>query len=300
MASSLKRILVAYDFTAASRNALDQSIAFARGRPIRIHVLHRVLPTIDALRSLSRATGRWDEIGRFLVDYDVQQAASRSEELAGLVARVGGGIEMDYSMAEGGSVADVVVSKAKSFKPDLVAIGSHGTHGVEKLVLGSVASELLQRIDNAVMFVSSQASSFTGASGEAILVPVDFSDHSHRALAFARVIAELHASPLHLLHAVERLHSPFSPRGLTSRFEEDEALKPKYEEAVLDMLGETPGTVTVEEGSPAGAILRKREGTRAGLIVMGSRGLTGLPHLLAGSVADKVARFSEVPVIVVR
>ena len=50
----------------------------------------------------------------------------------------------------------------------------------------------------------------------------------------------------------------------------------------------------------AGAILKWREKLGAPLVVMGSRGLAGLPHLLVGSVAEKVARFCEVPVVIVK
>jgi len=67
------------------------------------------------------------------------------------------------------------------------------------------------------------------------------------------------------------------------------------------MLGDSDGEVAAVDGSSvAGAILRWWETLGAGLVVMGSRGLTGLPHLLVGSVAEKVAGFCEVPVIIVK
>ena len=133
-----------------------------------------------------------------------------------------------------------------------------------------------------------------------ILVPVDFSDHSHRALAFARLVASRYRGFLHLLHAEELVRTPFKAGALSSRFEREPGLREKYEEALTDMLGDGEGEVTVADGSPAGAILWWREKLEANLVVMGSRGLSGLPQLLLGSVAEKVARFCEVPVIVVK
>jgi nucleotide-binding universal stress UspA family protein len=66
------------------------------------------------------------------------------------------------------------------------------------------------------------------------------------------------------------------------------------------MLGETPGEVTVADGSASGGILWWREKLGARLVVMGSRGITGLERLLVGSTAETVARFCEVPVVVVK
>ena len=133
-----------------------------------------------------------------------------------------------------------------------------------------------------------------------ILVPVDFSAHSHRALALARELSSRFNAPLHLLHVVELLHTPLEPGGLSSRLDQTPGLREKYEAALRDMLGETSGDVGVVDGSPAGGILWWREKLDARLVVMGSRGITGLERLLVGSVAEKVARFCEVPVAVVK
>ncbi len=78
-------------------------------------------------------------------------------------------------------------------------------------------------------------------------------------------------------------------------------LREKTVAALTDTLGETEAEVAAVDGSSSsGAILNWREKLDARLVVMGSRGLTGLPHLLVGSVAEKVARFCEVPVIIVK
>jgi nucleotide-binding universal stress UspA family protein len=53
-------------------------------------------------------------------------------------------------------------------------------------------------------------------------------------------------------------------------------------------------------GSPAEEILRAAERHRADLIVMGSKGLTGLDRYLLGSVSRKVARHAPCSVLVVR
>jgi nucleotide-binding universal stress UspA family protein len=169
------------------------------------------------------------------------------------------------------------------------------------MLLGSVASKVLHGTDCDVMIVRSDSILFPPErGGHPILVPVDFSPHSHRALALARELSSRFGAPLQLLHVVELLHTPLKPGGLSSRLEETPGLREKYEAALRDMLGETPGDVMVADGSPAGGILWWREKLDAGLVVMGSRGITGFEKLLLGSVAETVARFCEVPVAVVK
>jgi nucleotide-binding universal stress UspA family protein len=99
---------------------------------------------------------------------------------------------------------------------------------------------------------------------------------------------------------VELRRTPLKPGGLSSQLDETPGLREKYLEALRDMLSGSPGDLTVDDGSPAGGILWWREKLGARLVVMGSRGLTGLERLLVGSVAETVARFCEVPVVVVK
>jgi nucleotide-binding universal stress UspA family protein len=54
------------------------------------------------------------------------------------------------------------------------------------------------------------------------------------------------------------------------------------------------------EGQAASAIVRQAEQVRADLIVMGTHGRSGLPHMLLGSVAEKVVRTASCPVLTVR
>lgn len=167
--------------------------------------------------------------------------------------------------------------------------------------MGSIASKVLHRSDRHLMLLRSDSILFaSGKDPGSILVPVDFSDHSHRALALARYLSSRHGASVHLLHVVELLHTPLKPGGLSSQLEETPGLREKYLEALRDMLGETSGDVTVADGSPAGGILWWREKLGARLVVMGSRGLTGIERLLVGSAAETVARFCEVPVVVVK
>lgn len=303
----LERILVATDFSEASTKAFDQSVALARGGAAEIHVVHRLASIIPAFPPVAHpGATSWTEIGPALDEYTGELRADATRRLEELVKRGSDAssseITFETSVEETLETVDAVLQKVESWKPDLLALGTRGREGIERLVMGSVAAKLLHHAETAVMLVRADSELYDGVEPIGpILVPIDFSDHSHRALAYARLLASRHRGSLHLLHAVELMHTPLSPGGLTSRFEAEPGLREKYVEALTDMLGDTEGEVDAVDGSSsAGAILASREKLDARLVVMGSRGLSGLPNLLVGSVAEKVARFCEVPVLIVK
>lgn len=122
-----------------------------------------------------------------------------------------------------------------------------------------------------------------------ILVPYDGSEHSERALAHAIRIAGAMRAEITLLHV---LHPPDLGWESEDRDMLDEARK-KAEEAGVKATAKRVG------GSPREEIAKEAE-QGYDIIVMGSRGLGGLTHILLGSVAEYVVRHSKYPVMIVR
>ena len=295
----LSRILVPTDFSDAAGRALEQALALARSGDVEILLLHGLPPLIPMVSPMG-GTGLV-EMGRLLDDYTRHLREDASRKLEELKARVPKKVKVETALDENVEPHEAILRKARSWNADLIAMGTHGRGGLERLLMGSIASKVLHRSDRHLMLLRSDSILFaSGKDPGSILVPVDFSDHSHRALALARYLSSRHGASVHLLHVVELLHTPLKPGGLSSQLEETPGLREKYLEALRDMLGETPGDVTVADGSPAGGILWWREKLGARLVVMGSRGLTGIERLLVGSAAETVARFCEVPVVVVK
>jgi nucleotide-binding universal stress UspA family protein len=301
----LRRILVPTDFSEAADRAFEQALALAKSGASEILVLHRLpSPVPMVVPPLQLGGGDFQEMGRLLDEYTKELRDEAARKLAAYQKRAPSGVELKSAVEDRFEPYDAILQKAKEWKTDLIVMGTHGRRGLDKLLMGSVASAVLHRSEQDVMLVRADSELF--ASGAAapdagpILVPVDFSDHSQRALGLARLLAGRHGATVQLVHVVELLHTPFQAGGLSSRFEESPALQSKYEEALREMLGSTEGGVTVAEGTVTGEILWWREKLNARLVVMGSRGLSGLKHLILGSVAEKVARFCEVPVLVVK
>jgi len=141
-----------------------------------------------------------------------------------------------------------------------------------------------------------------------ILVAVDGSDHASRALEVALELAARCEAQLVLFHAVE-LH----PMRADLERMVDEAARQIYErvglelaEAVLDRAEEKVRAAGLQAerrtatGSAAQAIVDAAERGKVDLIVVGTRGLTGVHGLALGSVAHKVTSMAGCPVMVVR
>jgi universal stress protein A len=131
-----------------------------------------------------------------------------------------------------------------------------------------------------------------------ILVPVDFSGDSLRALGAARDLARQFDSELLLLHVI----APIDLITVSEVFDEQR----RAGDAALTRIGadlRAAGQrfrVMVETGVPARVIVDTAKRSRADLIVLGTHGRTGLAHMLIGSVAEKVVRTASCPVLAVR
>jgi nucleotide-binding universal stress UspA family protein len=148
-------------------------------------------------------------------------------------------------------------------------------------------------------------------AGGPILVPVDFSEHSEAALVLATELAQGLGAPLMVLHVV---HDPGNMPGYYARVAKKRVLarlddlagemldafleKAKARHPELKGLGKAERLLV--SGLPVTRILQVAAKKRARLIVLGSKGATGLKHLLLGSVAEQVLHLAEVPVTIVR
>jgi len=140
-----------------------------------------------------------------------------------------------------------------------------------------------------------------------ILVPVDFSRHSAAALAWAVDLGRRLEAPLVILHVI---HDPEEAPGYYQASADDPVWS--VEKAAAEMLADfvaqceaemsdlTWVTTELVVGVPVRRILDVAERLNARLIVMGSRGRTGLSHLLLGSKAQSVVQLAPMPVTIVK
>ena len=137
-----------------------------------------------------------------------------------------------------------------------------------------------------------------------ILVPIDESEASMRALQEACKLAQSNQASLEIIHIFDYARFSWNTQGI-NRIEQidetsDEILN--RAKAVTDEYGITANTAIIDNTGEkiADIIVRKAQENSCDLIAMGTHGLTGIMHLLMGSVAEGVLRKSKIPVMLIR
>ena len=143
-----------------------------------------------------------------------------------------------------------------------------------------------------------------------ILVPHDFSACANHATAIARDEARLHGGVIVLLHVVD-LPYQLGPDAVIVPQDTGAPISLKqyavesagsHLQDIADRLAKDGATASgvVAVGIPVDEINRAIDDHRVDLVVMGTHGRTGLRHLVAGSVTERVVRSSRVPVLTIR
>jgi nucleotide-binding universal stress UspA family protein len=135
-----------------------------------------------------------------------------------------------------------------------------------------------------------------------VLVPVDFSAPSLHALEFALPLIKHFGADLHLVHVFATDHPFTGLVGMPFVFPELESSRPIHEQlkdvAKKYSIGLCPENLHVVQGRAFEEICRLARDTGIDLIVIATRGNTGLKHLALGSTAERVVRYSSCPVLV--
>ena len=147
-----------------------------------------------------------------------------------------------------------------------------------------------------------------------ILVAVDGSDHSWKALDLATEMAKSHGAKLHILHVNPYQDVPEALRDFAKAEHvplEEERFRFHYGKTLGDRLtqlaedrartnGLTAVSAQTAEGRPADAILEVAKRQAVDAIVLGSRGAGYISGMLLGSVSHRVANLADVTCIVVK
>jgi nucleotide-binding universal stress UspA family protein len=132
-----------------------------------------------------------------------------------------------------------------------------------------------------------------------IVCPIDFSPASANALRVALDYARAFKAEIHAVHAYQ-LSAYASPNSDLAR-DLEEQIRKEVETflATIETHG-VPVKMALRLGVPYVEIVEAARELNAELVVMGTTGKTGLQHLLLGSVAERVVRTADVPVLSVR
>jgi nucleotide-binding universal stress UspA family protein len=141
-----------------------------------------------------------------------------------------------------------------------------------------------------------------------ILVPVDYSAHSLKAVGYAAELAQRLGASLDIIHVWDRptyisdgvmVGHGAEQRSLADMIRDNAKADMKEFMSKVTLATGVTATNRLLSGDPASAILKELEAEKYDLVVIGTHGRGGLAHLLLGSVAEKLVRHSKVPVLTV-
>lgn len=288
---TMTRILLPTDLSESADHAMRQAVELAVQLQARLDVFHVV--TLHA----ADPGGLKDTLEDYLKKLEEEVFADLSERSDVIKRR---GVSVEVGVERSVSAAEAIVDKASAIGADIIVMGTHGRTGFGKLLLGSVAEQVVQHAGCDVMTVGKDAKVAESPKGfDPILVPVDFADYSEKAITAAQRLLATDGK-LVLQHVVSApIHPSFYAAGVTRMFEVDPELPGRVREHLKKLYG-GPAELLVTEGDAAEEILAAAKSHHAQMIVMGTRGLTGLDHVLLGSVTERVIRQASVPVLAVK
>lgn len=259
--------------------------------------------TIDVL-SVVEPSHVWDVPS--LIE-GLEEAARGTAEAAAEQLR-SAGLSATASVPVGDAEA-VIVDYARETGTDLIIVGSRGSRGLTRFLLGSVAAAVARFAPCSVEIVRAADANTPPHAAMKILLATDGSECSRlaaqsiaerpwpagtsiRALSVAELSLPLLEMPYFLPHTMEKLRGEAMQRA--------EQAEMAAEEILADAGLDESGTVAVPTGTPKEVILQNAEEWGADLIVCGSHGWRGLKRFFLGSVSSAVATHAKCSVEIIR
>jgi nucleotide-binding universal stress UspA family protein len=196
--------------------------------------------------------------------------------------------------------ATAITERAREWGADLIVMGTVGRTGLRHLFMGSVAERTARLAPCPVL--TAHAGSPEPGEFQSLLVMTDFSACADAALEWARSLAEQTGGRLTLAHSYA---FPIAQWGDSSYVSDSmlESVRQGAEQALSSLAGSVKGcpidTVTTFQLATRAALDIVEE-RNIDLIVLGTRGLSGLAHVTLGSTAERIIRLSDVPVVTVK
>jgi universal stress protein E len=282
----LKTILVAVDFDETNEALLSAVAKFSKPFDSQVVLLHAIEPPEHAA---FQGNGLEETI------------KARLQDMSSRLAKEG--VAVSEQLCSRGKASTEIVAASERLDAKVIMIGARGLAAGHQFALGTTTEKVIRTALKPVFAIHpSKPFDLTD-----IVCPVDFSDVSGRGLSNAIRLARAFHSRLHVLTVIR----PPSRYHRIDRAWADWAIRAEVQaekEAVNELnsflepfdLRSVTWDQRVERGDPAEKIIAAVESLGAGLVVMGSTGRTGLPYMLMGSTAVKVARHLPCSLITVK
>lgn len=301
----LRTIVTAVDFTDGSARAVVRAADLAERLQAQLHLVHAdVLFKSDGLFQPDGESRPQPEHPGSVLRVAIERFAAKA---LGVDAEAFAALLPVIAIVRDVTAAAALVRYAEEVEADLLVMGTHGRSGVSRLMLGSVAEEVVRHAPCPVLTVPHRAPRVVPHASAPILAPVDFSEHSIEALWTASQLARLYGAPLELVHVIEEPgpYPAFYHEALTYQTAKDitRGVQERTESELKQVAAQAciePSAIHVRVGRPAQQIIEVAEERGAAMIVMATRGLTGLASIFMGSVTEKTLRHTPCPILTLK
>ena len=296
----MKTILVPLDGSEHSAEALPVIRSLLLTAERRVHLL-RVLPPFDS------AAERRERLGGppSHLSLRLQSASEHLEAVVEDLERFGAEVTAEVRVGE---ICETILATAAQLDAGLIAMVTHGRHGILRWLKGSVAESILRQSPVPLLLINA---THTGDRPLGLplhgrlLVALDGSPQSTRVLPYAAEIARQLGSHVTLLRCVQGIElvpgvppaAPVAvPVPLTPDTEAAEAALYDPQESLI--AGGIDTDIRIQVGRASQGILQVADDEDADLIAMTTHGREGGRRLLLGSVAESVLRDCARPLLI--
>jgi len=201
-----------------------------------------------------------------------------------------------------------ILKEAKRVRADVIVMGWRGHGAIRRLLTGTVSRGVARRAPCSVLVVRRPRREF-----RRIVIGFDGSSNAARALDFLAALTPPRGGHVTLLSVVDMMQLPthrLAPARTratvaaeVSRINEERRAAARKDLSRAAKVLSSAGweiDLVVTEGGPLRKLLAMVAKARADVLIVGARGVTGLRHLLLGSVAEGALNASPIPVLIVR
>lgn len=278
----IKNILWATDFSAEAQTALAYADYLAKKFGASIKALH-VVPDFAPALYESRGV-----VVAELVERQEESRVKAQKKLDKISEKTG--IKFSKTMVEVGSAGKKIPEIAEKEKCQLIAIGRKGMSALEKILLGSVANQVLRRSKVPVLVTPKRKAV---PKIENILVPTDFSENEEKERDYAWTLASKLNANLTLIYILELYDFKFSPTEIKKMMDEAlERLKNRKKRRADFEVKE----VVVRDLNASAGIVTYAARHRFDLILM-STCVSPVERFFLGSTTEKVISYATMPVL---
>ncbi len=275
----IKRILVPFDFSECSSNALREAIFMAKVFMAKIDLLHVVTPVYVTASSSSSLLPFNDTYYQRIMKRAEKLMLDISREISNKEA-----VDINYKTTLN-TVYDGILNYANKIKADLIVMGTHGTSGVREYFAGSNAYRV---VNEALCPVITVQKKITKKGFKTIVLPIRSELNSRQKVNLVSFIAKSMFSKVLIVGYAEN---------------KSEARKVKqYAKQVQEYLQElsiNSSNVLIEDNNFTKSIIKYAQGNKADLIAIMKNHDFSLDQLLKGSYAQQFVNHSKIPVLAI-